>query len=283
MRTSSLAWLLVLGSCSQQHAALPPVEVVVQAVSGALPGDALDPQWAHALEFPAAMIPQDMVEPRLLAPSTLELRVRALSDGARVAFRLEWQDPTQNDMPMPAQFGDGCAVQLPSKTAADVPAPQMGEPGRPVEITLWRASWQAVVDGRADTIQSLHPNALPDHYPFQAASLPTGSEAQLEMQRRYSPARSLGNHMAGPRERPVEDLVAEGPGTLAPAGTNDANGNGRRTPQGWAVVLTRRLPAGLAPGQRTQVAFAVWQGANEEVGARKMRTGWTPLLLEVKP
>ena len=49
---------------------------------------------------------------------------------------------------------------------------------------------------------------------------------------------------------------------------------------GWAVVLSRPLPAGLAPGGRSQVAFAVWEGSKQEVGSRKMRTGWTPLSLE---
>jgi DMSO reductase family type II enzyme heme b subunit len=275
--------LLALAACSHPHEAAPPTEVLVQAVGGALPADPGDALWASAREFPAALIPQDMVEPRQLAPSTLEVRVRALSDGARIAFRLEWQDASRDDMQMPAQFSDACAVQLPSKTTPDVPAPQMGEPGRPVEITYWRASWQATVDGRPDTIQAFHPNAIPFIYPFDAASLKPGSEDQLEMQRRYAPARALGNRMAGPREKPVEDLLAEGPGTLASGTGIDGDGRGKRTADGWAIVLSRRLPAGLAPGQRTQVAFAIWQGAQQEVGARKMRTGWTPMLLEVKP
>lgn len=276
--------VLLLGcACSHAHEVALPTEVVVQSATATLPAEAADPQWTHAAEYPAALIPQDMVEPRLLAPSTQELRVRALSDGARIAFRLEWKDASANDVQMPAVFTDACAVQLPTRTAADVPAPQMGEPGRPVEITHWRASWQASVDGRPDTIQALHPNSIPFVYPFEAASLPKGSEAQLEMQRRYAPARALGNRMAGPRERPVEDLLAEGPGTLAPASSVEGNGRGVRTREGWSVVLSRRLPAGLAPGQRTQVAFAVWQGEGQEVGARKMRTGWIPLLLEVRP
>ena len=51
---------------------------------------------------------------------------------------------------------------------------------------------------------------------------------------------------------------------------------------GLAVVLTRRLPPGLTPVARTQVAFAVWQGRKQEAGPRKMRTGWVPLALEVR-
>jgi DMSO reductase family type II enzyme heme b subunit len=285
MRTLTIVALAsVLCACSRPGGAgVPPVEVVASPVSGALPTDPLDQRWALAAEFPAPLILQDMVEPRLLEPSTRAVRVKALADGARLAFRLEWSDGSKDDRPMPASFTDACAVQLPARTAPDVPAPQMGEPGRPVEITLWRAAWQAVVDGRPDTLQALHPNAVPDHYPFTAAPLQTGSEEQRAMAQRYAPARALGNTMAGPRERPVEDLVCEGPGTLAPAGGTDATGAGKRTADGWAVVIARRLPSGLTPGVRTQVAFAVWQGANGEVGARKMRTGWIPLLLEVQP
>ena len=33
----------------------------------------------------------------------------------------------------------------------------------------------------------------------------------------------------------------------------------------------------LAPNVRTAIAFAVWEGAAREVGARKMRTIWVPL------
>lgn len=256
---------------------------VVARPTARLPSDPLDALWTSAVEFPAPLILQDMVEPRLLEPSTRNVRVRALADGGRIAFRLEWDDPTPEDLPLPAVFVDACAVQLPQLSAADVPAPQMGEPGRPVEITLWRASWQAAVDGRPDTIQAFHPNSAADHYPFAAASLVDGSDAKRAMALRYAPARALGNDMAGPRSNPVQDLVAEGPGTLAPSPATSSTGTGKRTPLGWSVVITRTLPLGLTPGTRTQVAFAVWQGAHEESGARKMRTGWTPLYLEGQP
>jgi hypothetical protein len=223
-----------------------------------------------------------MVEPRLLRASTASVRVQALTDGARVAFRLEWADTGADDSPRPGHFSDACAVQLPTRTQADVPAPQMGEPGRPVEITYWRAAWQAVVDGRGDSIRDLYPNATVDHYPFDAASLTTGSEAQREMALRYAPARALGNTMAGPRDTPVQDLIAEGPGTLAPAASQGSKGRGHRTEKGWAVVISRARPAGLGAGARSQVAFAVWEGRREEAGSRKMRTGWVPIVVEVE-
>ena len=103
------------------------------------------------------------------------------------------------------------------------------------------------------------------------------------MAARYAPARTLGNAMAGPRDRPVQDLVAEGPGTLAPRPSGDSNGRGQRTPDGWAVVIRCKLPDGLSPQNGSQIAFAIWEGGRQEVGARKMRTGWIPLVWKEKP
>jgi hypothetical protein len=248
-----------------------------------LPAAPTDAAWHKLAATRVPLIPQDMVEPRQLVATTPEVLVRAISDGSRVAFLLEWPDATLDDMTKPAKFTDACAVQLPGVVSADVPAPQMGEPGRQVEITYWRAVWQAIVDGREDSIRALYPGASVDHYPFEAPSLTEGSAAQQEMAKRYAPARAAGNDMAGSRQRAVQDLIAEGPGTLSPAPKQDSSGSGTRTASGWAVMLVRQLPSGLATGKRSQVAFAVWDGARGEVGARKMRSAWVPIAAEGKP
>jgi hypothetical protein len=206
--------------------------------------------------------------------------VRALSDGNSLAFRLEWDDDSLNDMPMPAKFPDACAIQLPATTDPTVPAPQMGEVGRPVEISYWNAAFQAMVDGRPDTLNALYPDAAIDNHPFEAQSLEQNPEAQQEMAARYAPARALGNLRAGPRESPIEDLIADGPSTLTRASSSHSKGRGVRTATGWSVVITRPLPPGFSEDTPTHIAFAVWQGEAGEVGARKMRTGWIPLTLE---
>jgi hypothetical protein len=159
----------------------------------------------------------------------------------------------------------------------------MGEGGQPVEITYWRASWQAAVNGRPDTLVALYPGAKVDHYPFESASLAPGSPEQVAMARRYAPARALDNPMAGPRTTPVQDLVATGAGTLTAAPRTVSTGAGKPSAAGWSVMLVRPLPAGVRPGMRSQVAVAVWQGAKGEVGARKMRSGWIPLAVEGTP
>jgi len=275
MKRTILLCLLCMAACSR--APRTANEVIAVAVKE-LPVSPADPAWENAPELAAAMIPQDLVEPRLLVPSTPSVRVRAASDGAAMALRLEWDDADKDDVPGPSRMVDACAVQIPVKIEADLPDPQMGREGKPVQVTYWRADWQAAVDGRGDTLRDLYPNASIDHYPFEAKPLEPGSEVQREMALRYAPARRLGNLRSGPRDVPVEELVASGPGTLAPSPSPDARGKGVFGKSGWSVVISRKLPPGLEPDRRTYVAFAVWQGSRQEAGARKMRTGWIPLL-----
>lgn len=268
--------LVAAVSCERATVATPEV-VAIRAAT--LPDDPGAEVWQEAPEHVAKLLPQDLVEPRLVTPSTAEVRVRAMTNGSQIAFRLEWADAEVNDLPGAGRFSDGCAVQLPQKADVSAPDPQMGNAGRGVQITFWRADWQASVNGRGDTINELYPNASIDHYPFDAPSLEPGSDARAQMARRYAPADAVGNRRGGPRASAVEDLVAEGPGTIAPASVTSSRGRGVRTAHGWAVVITRTLPDGLSPTSRTQIAFAVWQGAAQEAGARKMRSGWVGLAI----
>lgn len=285
LRTSKkkLIGLMMLALCSSllvscRRAVTTTTEVV--AVNAAtVPTVPNDASWDNAPEHVGKLLLQDLVEPRQMKATTAEVHVRAITNGSEMAFRLEWADATKSDKPMPAQFLDGCAVQVPVKLEANLPAPQMGEPGKPVEITFWRADWQATLDGRPDSIKELHPNAAIDHYPFEADSLPKNSAAQQEMATRYAPAQAVGNRRVGPRNVPVEDMLAEGPGSLSPAAAS-SKGKGVKTASGWSVVIVRKLPNGLTTGARTQTAFAIWEGGQNEVGARKMRTGWVPLLMK---
>lgn len=280
LATAAIAGLATSSACRRPPA--PTLEVVAVRAA-ALPADPLDRAWRAAPEHVARLLLQDLVEPRLLTPSTPEVRVRALTAGGEIALRLEWADGAADDRPGPAQFPDACAVQFPQRAEASVPDPQMGQTGRAVEIAYWRADWQALVDGRPADIQALYPNAAVDHYPFEAPSLPPGSDAQRRMAELYAPALGAGNMRGVGRTSAVEDLLAEGPGTLEPAPRTVSRGTGVRTRDGWAVVIIRPLPDGLAPGSRTAVAFAVWQGSAGEAGARKMRTGWVPISLREAP
>ncbi len=261
----------------------PTASEVVAVKLAKLPASPTDPAWNSAPEYTAKLLLQDLVDPRLMKASTQEVRVRAASNGPEVAFRLSWADPIVDDLPGPGRFLDGCAIQIPRVLEANPPDPQMGQAGKTVDIAFWRADWQASVNGRKDTIQSLYPNASVDHYPFEAKSLDPGSAARKEMASRYAPAGAVGNRRVGPRDVPVEDMVAEGPGTLSPNPGAGSRGSGQRMGDGWSVVMIRKTPVGWAPRTRTQIAFAVWEGSAKETGGRKMRSAWVPLSLKEMP
>ena len=281
-KTPGLFWLMIalllllpLTSCGKKEPATSPDVVIMDAAT--LPASPDDVAWAKVPIHTADLLLQDMVDPRLMEPSTRQVRVQAMTDGSTVAFRLSWDDATKDDRPGPGAFPDGCAVQLPRAPDADLPAPQMGEAGKVVEIAYWRASWQAVVDGRGDTIRDLYPTAAVDHYPFEAASLADDPAGRKDMEQRYAPARALGNDMAGPRKSAVQALIAAGPGTLTPDDSTKVGGSGAFDGATWSVVITRPLPTTLGTSDPGQAAFAVWEGRHDEAGARKMRTGWVPL------
>lgn len=276
---TSLILVVLLFTAACKKAQVPTAEVNVAQVKE-ITLDPNAPVWDAVSLHVSKMILQDLVEPRLMEASTSETQVKAITNGTEIAFRLEWLDDSQSDMPGPKHFIDGCAVQLPAKADPNVPAPQMGEVAKTVEISFWRADWQAIVEGRADNINAIYPNASIDHYPEDAKSLENNPQARAETAARYAPARALGNRRAGPRDQPVEDLIAEGPSTLSPAPNAISKGKGVRTKHGWAVVITRPIPAGFTVSTASQVAFAIWEGSHIEVGARKMRTGWVPLILK---
>lgn len=263
-------------ACSRAIPSTPDVVAVPAPVVPATPADAL---WNDAPEHVERLLLQDLVEPRLMTPSTVDVRVRAIASPTEVAFRLEWVDASRDDLPGNGRFVDGCAVQVPAVADPNAPDPQMGQVGKGVQIVYWRADWQATVDGRGTSIQDLYPNATVDHYPYEAPPLEPGTDAQRQMASRYAPADASGNRRGGPRTSAVEDLVAEGPGSITPAASSTARGTGVRTATGWAVVIVRPTPAGLSPNARTQVAVAIWEGAAKEAGARKMRSGWIGLTM----
>ena len=81
--------------------------------------------------------------------------------GKEVAFRIEWLGWNAKRCRSTASFCWRLCGATSVKIETNVPAPQMGETNKTVQISYWRADWQAIVDGRADEITSIYPNSKP--------------------------------------------------------------------------------------------------------------------------
>jgi hypothetical protein len=85
---------------------------------------------------------------------------------------------------------------------------------------------------------------------------------------------------------PVEELVAEGFGTLTTQKVQNSFGKGVYENGKWNVVIMRPMLTGdmtdkqFKPGEKTNVAFAIWDGGNREVNGRKAVALWHDLIVE---
>lgn len=253
----------------------------------------LDPQaqaWESAPVVTVALLPQVVTTPRHASIAVTELKVRALHDGRRIAFHLEWKDATKSDRIVVDQFGDQVAVELPVKFDKEkLPSPMMGNPGARVDIWQWRAVFQRDIDAEQHArgshlhaqhqLRELYPNAVIDLYPDEVLR---ATDA-----RPYTGALGLDNPVSHPLATPVLDQSAEGWGTMTvEVDGQDADGKGIWRDGVWRVVITHPIASDsendiqLAAGGESVAAFAVWDGGNREVGSRKSWSNWIPLKLQ---
>lgn len=273
-----LAWtILSLALPAAAGAQSGPPAVTALAIRGSGPIEGPEP-FAAATPVPVALIPQLITTPHAPTPSVGTVTVRAVRNRDHVGFLLEWQDATGNPRTALTGFGDMAAVAFPAQVSAVPPAPFMGNPGGRVQILQWRADWQTDVEKGPITLAELYPYAYgSDFYVDEHVS-----KADAEPYRF-----SAGQAMGARHGTAVQDLMAEGFGSLTPRPQQTARGQGTHDGAGWRLVITRPQAsdgdssASLAPGTKTQLAVAVWDGAKNEVGSRKGWAGWIPL--EIAP
>ena len=285
-KRSVVALLLVaIAAACSRGPVVDTAQVSALQISGPLPTD--DPAseiWQRAPEHPAALMVQDVTEPRLSKPGVSLVRVRALHDGTTVVFRLQWDDASRDVIPESGVSSDAVAVQFSVRPGADVPNAAMGETGKPVEICYWKAVWQDDAEREksgVDRVAALYPRMAVDSYPFKQ-----NESARDEMTKRYAPAMAAGNPItARPQAGAVQEMLAEGFGTSSVPQVQHASGKGAWSQKAWVVTIARPLQEGdgrsnLEVGKKTYMAFAVWDGSERQTGGRKMRSGWVPLVLQ---
>ncbi len=259
----------------------PPVEPVSELVAGfhdgPLPDDPIDDVWTRRPPVVVAMLAQQMATPMLAEAVLEEMRLRALHNGDEIAFHVEWDDDEIDDLDAMARFRDSLAVQLPVRPDVSTPI-TMGGPEMPVHILHWKASWQRQLEHGERRIRDAFPYAVNEVTPEDMM----GEEAA----RVFYPALYVGN-LAAERNRTtcVEELVAEGFGTLTTQELQRAQGTGVHADGRWQVVIRAPLAgdethATVRPGTPTQVALACWDGGHDNRGARKHWSNWLAMDVE---
>jgi hypothetical protein len=157
----------------------------------------------------------------------------------------------------------------------------MGSPGDPVHLFHWRAQYQRDKEEGKPEVKKLYPNLNIDTYPMEYpdwGNLPKAGETAREG---FSPGKAVGNPQSY-QKTGVDEIIAEGFSTSSVIDAHDSDGKGVWKDGEWSVVITRPLKreggSVLTAGKDSFIAFAVWQGGEGEVGARKSVTMmWTPL------
>lgn len=235
--------------------------------------------WRFAPETTIELGPQDMVLPQKLTPFVTALQVRAIHDGERIGFRLDWDDPDVNDLTVRVDdFRDACAVLL-LPAGADQALRPMGSATTPATLLHWKADWQRDVDHGRQGLAAVYPNRSIDTYPIVYHVAPADVDISSYVDAgatEWLPGVYVGNPIsAAERTSPVEKAIAYGFSTTTTAATQDARGRGVRTSSGWRVVITKPLVAAddgetaIPSGTSASCAFAVWSGNAHDAGSRK--------------
>ncbi len=283
------------------------------AVDREIPVNPSDPFWSRIAQSPIPetiieLIPQMITNPMWPNPSTKWVMVQAAVNDREIAVRLEWVDPTRNDiMVQSQQYRDQAAVMFPVNPSAEEPPFTMGGEGEPVNIWQWKATWNKEGAGQAGkgVMQDIE-----DQYHYMAMGSgsyyiyePDGSLYYSDPQHKavdqrqtfidpgmgknegvYNPARATGNILADATMRisPIEDLNAEGFSTLTTQAHQDVVGSGNWSNNRWSVVFKRALTTSDAndtqfKGSKTPMGIAVWNGQNKERNGQKAVTQWNEL------
>lgn len=261
--------------------------VQVIKIAGPLSEDPFASEWQQAPVKNVALMPQNIAMPVMDAGTVGAVNIQGLTDGSRIAWRLSWKDSSRDMNVDAGRFCDAVAVMFPLDTGAPF---TMGSKGRKVQILHWKALWQKDVDEHFQDVQDLHPNFWSDLYWFAEGEFPYPVPDSFE-----NPAALqwfVANQANNPvskfyRKQPVEELVAEGFGSLTHQPESATAGRGVWKDGQWSVVFTRPLKTDdpldytFVLGKKGTISVAVWDGAVGNVGGRKHWALWIPF--EVQP
>ncbi len=210
----------------------------------------LDKAWEKASPAVAPLIPQIFTTPHG-GGSVKSVEARCLVTETDVSIRVSWEDATQNvRLDAGGRFVDACALEFPARENA-MPSPFMGEKGNPVNVWHWRSVADEAHRYEKAYVDYYRPGAIDQHVAFAT--------------------------------EPAQSLFAEGFGTLTPGAVQDVQAAGVWKDGRWTVVfrraLTSREGVSFKRNGTIPVAFAVWDGEDQERNGAKSLSLWHTLVV----
>ncbi len=246
------------------------------AITGTIPLQYTAEAWARARAATLPLTAQASWVP-YGGGHVSQVSVKSLNNGSWIAFLVEWFDATRDAGGYRSEdFSDAVAVQVAANTAM-APFVCMGQLNSQVQIWQWRAERDLYAG--ANPGQSPYPYALADLYPF-------------ENETTFYPGQTAGNFLSLYQTTPVQTLVAGGPGSLTSATRHAVYGRGQWRDGQWHVIFARPLAAptseevSVDAGGRYSVAFAVWDGGQDDRDGQKSLSSWvtlSPAAVSVSP
>lgn len=272
-----------------------PLIIPVMMIKGAIPESPASGAWNGVDSVRVPLSGQVVAKPKNFNPSVKWVDVQAVSNGKEIGIRLSWQDGTRDDAFIRHEdFKDAAAVQFPVKVTKlpEKPHFAMGNPDEIVNIWHWKAEWDKDSSGMAD-MEDTYPNMamgssgfyiyepqFSDPLTKRITAIDSGMGKEEGV---FNPGLAAGNIFSNPAKRvsPVEDLNAEGFGTLTTQEKQNVKGKGNWSNSEWSVVFTRTLSSPDSNdaqldkwGEYAPVAFAVWDGSSGERDGMKAISGW---------
>lgn len=245
-----------------------------------------DEVWKTALAYKQPLQRQFLVVPKPVEVGVKEVFVQSINDGKYIAFKLTWKDASEDDGAKIMNFSDGAAIQFPVRK--DPLAEYfMGEPRKPVHILHWKA-WRSR-DQRAgfQSVKTAYPNMTADAYTFDYSVKGEGTEKTQAEKDTFIPGKAAGNPLSVPHKEIIEELAAEGQGTLTSKNVENTRGEAEWKNREWSVIFVRPLTVNdpgsvqFKTGERMPVAFAVWEGGRREAAGRKaVSPAWAEVKVE---
>lgn len=248
--------------------------------------------WSNTEYITVNVHPQNITPPILQTPTINNIKVSSINDGQSIAFLLEWTDSTKDSIVDADKFCDQVAIQLPYDISKN-PNFMMGNKNGRVHIIHWKASWQNDIENGFRDVKNAYPNYWTDIYPLlerKSDGISTyAKDISLDQYKdsntiNYMHGTYAGNPMSNfDRKDPSEENIAEGYGSLTTQELQNATGWGIWKNNTWKVIFTRPLTSpdtSDAPlPEKTKIAFAVWNGTANNIGARKHYSMWIELTI----